>query len=99
MKRRTTPTHEFVIPFNTSIINRLRITYSQNDTIVLTKELEDCELGDKIITTVLSVQDTARFSSKDLCDIQLEVYTSNDESLQSDIFTVSVDKCLNNGVF
>ena len=49
MIRGTTPTHIFEIPFDSSYLKRILITYFQDKHIVLEKTEEDCVLEAKSI--------------------------------------------------
>ena len=44
MRLGTTPKHTFTFPFETDLIQELKITYSQNKKIILEKYLSDCEV-------------------------------------------------------
>ena len=49
MIRGTTPTHIFTIPFDTSQVDELRISYAQNDVEKIVKTKEQCTLnGNKL---------------------------------------------------
>lgn len=98
MYQGTTPTHTFVLPFDTSTLAKVVIIYAQNDVEVLRKETPNCVLDGQEIKTTLTQEDTFRFKHESNVQIQVRVLTVGGNALASDIFTVSVDKCLDNGV-
>lgn len=98
MKRGTTPTHTFVLPFDTSLISEVRIIYVQNDETILLKKRDDCVLEDKTISVTLTQDDTFKFDAKRLVSIQIRVLTHDNVALASDLFMKKVGECLDNEV-
>ena len=98
MIRGTTPTHTFNVPIDTSTIKEVRILYAQDDALVLVKETKDCELGDGIVKTTLSQDDTFMFDCKKCVEVQIRVLTEGGEALASVPVKVSVSKCLHDEV-
>ena len=98
MKQGTTPTHIFLIPFDTSTITNLAILYAQGDSVILRKELADCTLEGQEIKVTLTQEETFLFDNKKDAKIQLHVLVAGENALVSDIYTVSVDKCLDDEV-
>lgn len=93
MKRGTTPTHTFTVPFDTAGIAEARVIYSQQGRPVLTKKGGDLTMEKNVITVRLTQEDTFRFSP-DRVDIQLRVKFPDGTVLASDIRTVPVERCL-----
>ena len=101
MIRGTTPKHIFTTNIDSSTIKELRIIYSQNNQTILTKTKQDCKFDDingHIITVELTQEETFKFDSSRILDIQLRLKTNDNEVLSTDIISVSVDKCLDNTV-
>lgn len=99
MRRYTTPTHIFNVPFDASIIKKVRIVYAQNESIILVKEGESCECGTNQITTKLTQEDTALFDcKKSFTEIQAHILTHTGESLVSKPLRVAVERCLDTEV-
>ena len=98
MRRGTTPTHTFTIPFNTSEVSKLRVIYAQRDNIKIVKTEDDAELLDNKIVVKLTQADTLRLNCKLKTDIQIRILTHGGDSLVSDIYTRSVKQCLSNEV-
>ena len=63
MKRVTTPKLCFTIPFDKSFVKRIRLTFKQNDKIVLIKEDEQLQWDDKGIFIKLTQKETKSFSA------------------------------------
>lgn len=99
MRRYTTPTHIYTLPFDTSIINKLRVIYAQNDAVILTKEVAECQLKDNAVTITLTQEETALFDCKKMfVEVQMHILTHGGQSLVSRPLKVSADKCLSEGV-
>ena len=98
MKRGSTPTHIFTIPFDTLLIDDLRVSYAQNNTEIVVKNKSDCELEGQAITVNLSQEDTLKFSHSKNVELQIKVLTTGGEVHISDIIVISVGKVLNSEV-
>ena len=98
MIRGTTPTHIFNIPLAASEIKEIKITYSQNGSVVLSKKKGDCEIIDNVVTVTLSQEDTFKFNSAMHVKIQMRVMTNTGCVMGSKTMTVSVDDCLDSEV-
>ena len=96
MKRGTTPTHTFTLPFDVSMVEKARVLYSQNDELKLSKT--DCVLDGNTVTVRLTQEDTFKLECGKFVDIQLRVLTPDGDALNSDIIRVSVERCLENEV-
>ena len=94
MRRGTTPTHTFTLPFDPSMIEKLRIVYVQMGQVVLTKTEADAEIKENTVSVHLTEAETLSFQCKQNVDIQLKVSTGSGDVLVSDIITVSVSRCL-----
>jgi hypothetical protein len=73
----TTPEHEFTLPFDTSLIKELRISYGQKGREVIVKYDEDCTLDKDVIKVRLSQEDTFLFSSSSNVSVQIKVLTNS----------------------
>ena len=98
MKRGTTPTHKFTLPFDTGLLAAVRIVYAQLDNVVLVKTGEDLTLSGDTITTSLTQTETLQFTCKAPVEIQVRVLTLSGDAHNSDIVKVSVDRCLEDEV-
>lgn len=98
MIRGSTPTHFFTLPFDTEIIDKVKVIYAQEDNVILTKEKESCDFEGKIIRVKLSQLDTFKFEENKLVQIQLRILTTDGNALVSKIQLFSVEKCLDDEV-
>lgn len=98
MKKGTTPTHYFTLPFDTGEVANCRVIYSQNEKIILKKELVDCQCKGNTISVRLSQEDTFQFISPRPVQIQVRVLTTGGDAINSDIKTVSCEQCLDDEV-
>lgn len=98
MIRATTPTHIFNIPFDTSLIKELLITYSQKKIPIVDKVLDDCVLDGKRIALTLTQRDTSKFSDRRNVEIQIRILTTSDTSLAGTIVETEVDRVLDDDI-
>lgn len=98
MVRGTTPTHTYTLPFDTSIIKVVEITYAQLDAVIVKKTTDDCTLDGNTVTVRLTQEDTLQFDHRQNVQIQLRVLTKAGDALASEIRRVSVQQCLGNEV-
>lgn len=94
----TTPTHIFNVPLSASEIAKVRVLYSQNDTLLVTKTTTDCTIQDNQISVTLTQEDTFLFSDDYPVEIQIRVLTPGGNVLGSIPKTVGVTKCLDTEV-
>ena len=98
MFRATTPTHTFTLPFDTSQLEKVRITYEQNDVTILSKTEVDCVLEGKNIVLNLTQEDTLLFAPRDRVYIQLRVKTVDGKVVASGLFRKFPKECLDEEV-
>lgn len=94
MKRGTTPTHKFVLPFSVDMVEDAEVTYCQNRKEVLRKQATDCSMDGNTIQLKLTQDETFLFAENTNVEIQLRVLTKGKDCLASDVFTVSCSRCL-----
>lgn len=71
----TTPTHIFKIPFDTSQLKEIRISYAQDDEVIVEKTTSDCAFEGNKITVTLSQEDTLQFDHRKAVELQMKVLT------------------------
>ena len=100
MIRGTTPTLEFTLPFDTSLIAKMYITITQNGIATLEKTLSDCKCSGTSVSLTLTQEDTLRLQQKPYSDgeMQIRVRTIAGEALASNIMSISVGRILKEGV-
>lgn len=98
MRRGTTPTHTFTLPFDTSVVDKVRVIYAQGDIVKIVKKELDCELSRNTISVKLTQAETLRLNHRLKTDIQLRVVTHSGEALASGIVTVTTTQCLSDEV-
>lgn len=97
MKRASTPIHRLEIPFDESEISQFKLTYSQNDKIVLEKEKDDFTIEDNVWSVRLTQEETNLFKA-DTAQAQIRILFTDGTALPSEIFKVSVGPVLNDEV-
>ena len=98
MRRGTTPTHTFVLPFNVEAVQAVQIIYRQGGENVLVMDKDDCALTRNIISVRLTQEDTFAFKDSANVEIQIRVLTADGEATASDVMQVSCKECLTEDV-
>lgn len=104
MIRGTTPTLEFNLPFQASLIKSAQILISYVDNlkeIVIEKTLDECVLGETSISTELTQEETLSFPAPITAEVQLRVVVNQDGkdiTLATEVYKVKVKKLLKDGV-
>lgn len=98
MIRGTTPTHTFKLPFDTSMVKDVRITYAQDGVVVAEKLLADCTLQGTEIITKLTQEETLKFYEKRQVDLQLRVLTTTGDAMATPIYSIPARDVLNEEV-
>ena len=100
MIRGTTPTLEFTLPFDTSLIAEMYVTLAQDGKTVMEKALSDCSCSGTSVSLALTQEDTLGLQQqpRSLAEIQIRVLTTAGDALASDIMSVYVGRILKEGV-
>lgn len=72
MRRGTTPTLTFTVPFDTADIDKLYLTFEQKH-MELEKAKDDCTFEEHKVIVTLSQEETLKFSEKEAVSIQMRV--------------------------
>lgn len=96
----TTPTHTFNIPKEIyDKIKEVKITYQQNQDIILEKRTKDCDIKDGKITVRLTQDETFLFDqTKSFVYIQIRVLTTGNDCFKSQVISERVGRCLDTEV-
>ena len=101
MRRGTTPTHKFTIPFVINNLSIISIVYSQYGKIVLEKATADCAVAktdsNMIIGTALSETDTLKFD-EGMVDIQIRLGDTDGGRYASNVIHTAMNSILKDGV-
>lgn len=95
----TTPTHTFVLPFETAMARDFRIVYIQNGVKKIEKKKNDegVELGENSISFMLTQEETLNLTLDDV-EIQLKIKTLEDEVVVTKKIKVTIGECLDKEV-
>ena len=104
MRRGTTPTHNFTLPFAAPDGSAVRVVYAQNDRVVLEKTTEACTVSGECVTVRLTDAETLLFDCSEHyhngrreaypVEIQIGIKTPLGDKLWSEIITTTVERCL-----
>lgn len=84
----STPKHTFKLPFDTSLIDKIRVTYAQNGIPLLTKEKEDCTLEGDTVTIRLSQEETLKFDENARVQVQIKAKSTDEDVTISKILSI-----------
>jgi hypothetical protein len=98
MRQGTTPKHTFTLPFDTSIVAKVRVVYAQRDDVKIVKTEADAEMQGNNLSVKLTQEDTLQLNGSLKTHIQVRVVTHDGDSFVSDIITVNTDRCLDGEV-
>ena len=73
MRRGTTPTIVFHLPFGVEEINNCEVYFSQNDELIIEKKFEDCVLDGSTLSVTLTQAETLAFSSDDNGRVEMQL--------------------------
>lgn len=98
MIRGTTPTLEFVLPFDTDTLSEAHVTFAQQKKgVVLTKKLESCSCDGAKLTVKLTQAETLQLDCGCITEIQVRVRTKSGDALASDVIKVHTHRILEDG--
>lgn len=98
MRRGTTPTFVFTLPFDTKNLSKARVIFEHSDDVKLIKVVEKDNFDGNKITITLTQEETLLFYCNSYIKVQLRVLTANNEVLASDVNKVFVCECLDDEV-
>lgn len=98
MIRATTPTHTFNIPIEANKIQEILVTYRQIGRNILEKRKADMENNGNAWFYKLTQQETKLFMADTKVEVQVRVLTTGGDAPASKIFSVTVDRVLNDEV-
>lgn len=98
MIRATTPTHTFNIPIEANKIQEILVTYRQVGRNILEKKNSDMTNDGNAWSLTLTQQETKLFMADTKVEVQVRVLTTGGDALASKIFSVTVDRVLNDEV-
>lgn len=98
MTQGSTPLHTFVLPFDTEIIQSVRVSYEQKGKIVLEKETESFAKTANALALTLTQEETLLFDALVPVRIQMHILTTAGTAMPSRIKTVPAYVLLNKKV-
>lgn len=96
--RGTTPTLEFVLPFDTDNLAEAFVTISQNNVTLVDKPLTACQCKDNKLTVTLTQDETLKLDCNCISEIQIRAKTAGGEAIASNIIRASTGRILKDGV-
>jgi hypothetical protein len=97
MRRGTTPIVKFELPFGTEVVKTAKITFMQNNKIILEKK-EECVVEGNSVSVTLTQEESFLFNSRFKASVQLRVVAQGDVVLSTDVQDLEVEECLDSEV-
>lgn len=97
MRRGTTPTHTFLVDLDLTAAQVIYITYSQQNTPVLSKEIGDITVSADSLVTRLTQAETLQFKEREV-EIQIRARFSDGTAVASNIIKTTAERILKDGV-
>ena len=97
----TTPTLQFNLSFNTSVLKAAEVIVQyvdNNKEITIIRTLDECEVGEKSIMAQLTQEETLKIPAPSTVYVQLRVLTNNDVAMATVIHTKTFKRLLTGGV-
>lgn len=98
MIRGTTPTLEFMLPFDVGTLSDAYITMVQNRKVVLEKCISDCECTGNCLRVKLTQEETLKLNCVHRVEIQIRAKTITGDAIASEIITADAERILKDGV-
>lgn len=98
MIRGTTPTLEFVLPFDANLLVEAWVTVAQEGEVVVDKPLSECECVENRLSVKLTQEDTLKLQGNVMADIQIRAKTVDGETIASDVIRELTGRILKDGV-
>lgn len=97
MIRGTTPTIRYILPFDVDVIDKVWLTFSQNQNEVLTLENDDLTISGTSISAYLTQAQTLEFDTYSSVAMQLRILTKEGNAIASNIMYTDVGAILRDG--
>ena len=98
MIRGTTPTHVFTLPFDTSEVKEVLITYAQKEKVLFEKATADCTLSENKVIVDLTQEETFEFDCTHSGQVQIRVKKTNGKVFASVVKKIDIETCLSKEV-
>ena len=97
--RGTTPTHTYILPFDSDQIKAISITYSLKKEPIIKKSLKQCELSGNLVRIFLTQEETLQFQPDTIVEAQIKVGSKDGNVLVSQTYYLKIESILDAEVF
>ena len=98
IRRGTTPTISIDVDFDTSLIESIYITLSQNASTVIEKSLMDCSFTENLIEVILTQEETLLLKANKIANIQARIKLRNGIVVSNEIQQILIQPILKEGM-
>lgn len=95
--RGTTPTVTFNLPFNVSTIRNCEVYFGQNDSLLITKDKDDCVLSGTTLAVTLTQADTLLLDEEEKLQMQVRFVFTDGSVDATSVMRGRVGKILKDG--
>lgn len=96
--RGTTPTLEFLLPFDTDQLAEAFVTLSQRGVVKVDKALTECNCDENKLSVKLTQEETLKLECDFVTEIQIRAKTMSGDVIASNIIRECTDRILKDGV-
>ena len=97
MRRGTTPTITFNLPFDVSTVRNCEVYFAQNDELLVTKSMEDCVLSGRTLATTLTQAETLSFDEEEKLEVQARFVFTDGSVDATNVIKQKVKEILKDG--
>ena len=97
MRKGTTPTLTFRLPYTVDQLSDIKVTIAQDD-VILEKRLDDFKASDTTVYVTLTQDETFLFDDDSVAEVQLRAVSTHGEALASKVYNFFVGRCLDKEV-
>lgn len=97
MRRGTTPTITFNLPFDVSTVRNCEVYFAQNDELLVTKSMEDCVLSGQTLATTLTQAETLSFNEEEKLEVQARFVFTDGSVDATNVIKQKVKEILKDG--
>jgi len=94
MRRGTTPTITFNLPFNVSTINNVEVYFAQNDNLVIEKDMDACTLSGTQLSVTLTQAETLSLDDEEKVEMQARFVFVNGSVGATKVIKAKVEEIL-----
>lgn len=97
MRRGTTPTIKFILPFDVEIIEKAFISFEQYNKVIVDRDIEQSKREGKVLSLTLTQKETLSFVANKTVHVQIRLKTKDGVAMASNMINVEFDEIIKEG--